>query len=118
MYLHVGVDNPNTPRIIALSSEITSARNMWKVKVSQIQCNGAQLQAPSGCAQVGFFFNYSFLKSISLKYCFYLIRPVLLLSNSYLYLLLHVFIFSITPRSSEASPLSITLTVATQPMPI
>jgi len=65
LYLHVGVDNPNTPRIIALSSEITSARNMWKVKVSQIQCNGAQLQAPSGCAQ---YYTQEFGSIASLNY--------------------------------------------------
>jgi len=51
LYLHVGMDDPNTQRIIYLNTDITSARNMWNIKVSQIQCDGAQLQAPSGCAQ-------------------------------------------------------------------
>jgi len=51
LYLHIGEDDSNKTRTVTLDSSITNFRNTWNIQVTQITCNGAPLQAPSGCAQ-------------------------------------------------------------------
>jgi len=42
--------NPATPSI-SLGIKITNHPSKWNIRVTQIQCDGAPLQAPSGCSQ-------------------------------------------------------------------
>jgi len=60
MYLHL--DDPPVDRAvpklpnhatpsISLNVKVTNHPSKWNIRVTQIQCDGAPLQAPSGCAQ-------------------------------------------------------------------
>ena len=52
LYLHIGEAASALPRVVVLEARVAAAPSRWRVKVSQVRCDGAPLQAPDGCAQV------------------------------------------------------------------
>ena len=52
LYLHLGEAASVLPRVVVLEARVAAAPSRWRVKVSQVRCDGAPLQAPDGCAQV------------------------------------------------------------------
>ena len=52
LYLHLGEAASSLPRVVVLEARVAAAPSRWRVKVSQVRCDGAPLQAPDGCAQV------------------------------------------------------------------
>jgi len=55
LYLHIGQDSDgwkyHNQRIVSLTAGPGAGASRWNIKVTQIECDGAPLQAPSGCSQ-------------------------------------------------------------------
>jgi len=60
LYVHYMEDSPGTPKIpnraavprqLELNFKVTDYSSKWNIRVSQITCDGAPLEAPPGCAQ-------------------------------------------------------------------
>jgi len=69
LYLHIGKDADewkyHNQRIVSLAAGPGVGNSKWNIKVTQIECNGAPLQAPSGCSQ---YYNDQSGSLVSLNY--------------------------------------------------
>ena len=69
LYLHFGAAHPSqSQRLLQLHAGLGRQMGRWNIKVSQIQCDGAPLQAPPGCAQVIFMTPWYWCYTLSFQY--------------------------------------------------